>query len=87
MVEAGCYVEADIEILMSDDIFLSGDNWTSLVPRPPFSNPKGIWAREYSGAGEHRNVVCRAVKVAQPKVPYRRRPTSMHEIAEGKMTG
>ena len=45
---------------------------------------------EPGNAGERGQLamcVMHAVKVSQPKVPYRRRPTSMHEIAEGKMTG
>ena len=39
-----------------------------------------------TGQSQGRPGLCHAVKVSQPKVPYRRRPTSMHEIAEGKMT-
>ena len=41
----------------------------------PFPDLKGIWARDYSGAGERRgtrSIMCvmHAVKVAQLKVPY-----------------
>ena len=35
-----------------------------------------------TGQSQGRPGLCHAVKVSQPKVPYQRRPTSMHEIAE-----
>ena len=40
-----------------------------------------------TGQSQGRPGLCHAVKVSQPKVLYQRHPTSMHEIAEGKMTG